>query len=222
MPYLGDIIMQRKKISILVLVLFLLSILAPIVADADIKRSNDNYDMVIIAPSSYSSALGPLIQHKNDREIITKFVSLNDIYSGTYFDVQGRDDQEKIKYFIKDALESWGITYVLLVGSSDKVPVRYSHNDDNYSASPEPKFISELYYADIYDDEGEFSSWDSDGDGIFGEWIKDEEVAQDQPIDLTPDVCLGRLACFDTGEVETVANKIIKYEEVRAASPLHS
>ena len=68
--------------------------------------TSDNYDMIIIAPSSYNPGLEPLIEHKNNREIVTTFVSLDDIYSGTYFEVQGRDNQEKIKYFIKDAIET--------------------------------------------------------------------------------------------------------------------
>ena len=216
MSQLGEIFMKRKIEVTSVLVLFLFSTLAPIVVNADNESGNDNYDMVIIAPTSYSSSLEPLIQHKNDLNIITKFVSLDDIYSGTYFDVQGRDDQEKIKYFIKDALESWGIVYVLFVGSIDKVPVRYAYNNDNFSGAPEPKFISELYYADIYEENGNFSTWDSDGDELYGEWY--DATAEDKPIDLTPDVCLGRLACADTGEVDIMVNKIINYEKVPAAA----
>ena len=159
--------MERRIVTVIVLVSFLLTSIAPMVVHAGyakcsrpftdsqvtIKKINrDNYDMIVIAPSGYSSALESFIEHKNNREIVTTFISLNDIYSGTYFEVQGRDDQEKIKYFIKDAVESWGITYVLFVGSYKQVPVRYCYNNDNYSAYPELKFISELYYADIYDE----------------------------------------------------------------------
>lgn len=174
------------------------------------KKTLDNYDMIIIAPSSYSSALESLIEHKNNREISTLFISVDDIYTGTYFEVKGRDDPEKIKYFIKDALDTWSITYVLFVGNYKQVPIRYCYNNDEYSSS-ETYFISELYFADIYDENDDFSSWDSDDDGIFGEWDGDE--AEDKPIDLKPDVCLGRLACKNSGEVRVMVNKIINYEK---------
>jgi len=40
----------------------------------------------------------------------------------------GRDNPEKIKYFIKTAVEQWGIKYVMLVGDYKKIPVRYVYN----------------------------------------------------------------------------------------------
>jgi hypothetical protein len=218
---MGVVILQKRIICTLVLISLIFSTVLSIVVNAgnlginksfSTTRSKtfENYDMIIIAPSIYESALEPFIEHKNNRDIISKFVKLEDIYSGIYFEVQGRDDQEQIKYFIKDALETWLITYTLFVGSYKQVPVRYCYNNDNYSNSPEPKFISELYYADIYNDTGEFSSWDTNEDGIYGTW--DGDVAEDKPINLTPDICLGRLACIDVGEVTTVVNKIINYE----------
>ena len=207
---------MNKKIT-LIIVLLLITTLAPSIVDAQSEKNNlfiqnlKNFDMIIIAPSSYNSSLTPFIEHKNNHNIITKFVSLNDIYTSVYFSVQGRDDQEKIKYFIKNAIENWVITYVLFVGSSDQIPIRFCYNYDNYSDYPEFKFISELYYADIYDTEQNFSSWDSDEDGIFGEWTDD--VAEDKPIDLKPDVCIGRLACVNKKEVSVMVKKIINYEK---------
>ena len=218
--------MQIRIISILVFGLLLLSATTPklayeknieenITEDFKLNQQNlENYDMVIIAPSYYDSSLKPFIEHKNNRNIITKFISIDDIFSGTYFEVKGRDDPEKIKYFIKDAIETWDINYVLFVGSHQQIPIRHCYNNDNYSSYPELKFISELYYADIYDDTGNFSSWDSNDDGIFGEW--NGEMATDQPIDLKPDVCLGRLACINKREVQIVVKKIINYEKTPA------
>jgi len=217
---------MNKKIT-WIIILLLITTLAPTIVDAYTEKNNsflkdfqtniknlENFDMVIIAPSSYNSTLETLIQHKNNHNIISKFVSTDNIYTGTYFPVQGRDDQEKIKYFIKNAIENWGITFVLFVGNSNQIPVRFCYNYDNYSNYPEFKFISELYYADIYDSEHNFSTWDYDEDGIFGEWVG--EVAEDKPIDLKPDVCIGRLACENKKEVSTMVKKIINYEKKQA------
>ena len=171
---------------------------------------NDVYELIILAPDSYSDELAPLVAHKISMGISTKFVSLNDIYNSVYFPVTGRDNAERIKYFIKNAYENWGISYVLLVGGHLKFPVRISHiyvsgNDD------EMEFVSDLYYADIYNETGAFVSWDSDSDDVFGEFNWGSTHDYDI-VDLHPDVYIGRLACVNSNEVTTCVNKIKNYE----------
>jgi len=169
---------------------------------------NDEYDMVIITPNSFSKNIEPLITHKNSHNINTFSKTVEDIYE----EYDGYDKPEKIKYFIKDAIEMYGVKYVLLIGGLKgqragwHVPVRYSHLDDN--SEFESSYISDLYYADIYDEYGNFSSWDTNENHVYAEWnqnLKDE-------LDLIPDVHVGRLACRNNFEVKTVVNKIIKYE----------
>lgn len=172
----------------------------------------ENYNLLIIAPDEFVDTLQPLVVHKNQMGMKTVLVSLTTVYDEMFW--HGRDEPEKIKYFIKQAYDSWGITYVMLVGDFRKMPVRYVHNQDVLQGFNEPVFISELYYADIIDSSGSFSSWDTDNDGIFGEWIDDGVAtsAEDKNIDLYPDVYVGRLACRNTIEVKTMVNKIITYE----------
>jgi len=180
--------------------------------------TNDVYDLVIIAPSAFSDALQPLVEHKEKYGVRTLLVTLDEIYGGNYFTVQGNNDAEKIKYFIKDSIEEWGVKYVMLVGGLTSlisgqnwyIPVVYVHNDDG----SEPQYISDLYYADIYDAGGNFSSWDSNGNGIYGEW----RFGGKDDVDGYPDVYVGRLACRNVNEVNTVVNKIITYES-GAADP---
>ena len=166
------------------------------------------YKLLIIAPKEFCSLLKPLVAHKERVGIPTKLVSLEKVYDEMFW--YGRDEPEKIKYFIKFAIERWGIKYVLLVGDYKKIPVRYVYNSFNYSFFPEERFISELYYADIYDKYGRFSSWDTNNNGVYGEWFGKE--AEDKNIDLYPDVYVGRLACRNSFEVAVMVDKIIKYE----------
>jgi len=174
----------------------------------------DEYDMVIISYDRYASLLEPLVVHKEKHNIITKIVTLKDIYNSVYFPVNGRDKPEKIKYFIKDALEQWGITYVMLVGNFMRMPIRYVNLEtDKGGRYEELEFLTDLYYADIYDGEGGFCSWDSDNDGIFGEWPFPEPSPRVDDVDLCSDVYVGRLACMFAFEVRTMVNKIIDYEE---------
>ena len=65
------------------------------------------------------------------------------------------------------------------------VPVRYSHLNDGGEGS----YLTDLYFADIYNPDGSFSSWDSNNNGIFGEW---NATAKDV-VDMYPDVYVGRL-----------------------------
>ena len=180
----------------------------------------DTYELVIIAPQKFSSELQPLVDHKISHGVSTRLETTEEIYA----QYGGVDEPEKIKYFIKDAVEQWGTKYVMLVGGLKStfyakprdnansgvtgwyVPVRYSN-----LVSGEPGYPCDLYYADIYKEGGEFDNWDSNGNGIFAEWT-DETGQPEDVLDLYPDVAVGRLACRNIQEVRDVVNKIITYE----------
>ncbi len=198
---------------------------AKVSIDYDVDKNNfiSQYQLLIIAPPEFKDALQPLVDHKNKIGIATILKTTDEIYSS----YNGRDEPEKIKYAIKDAIEQYGIKYVLLVGGLKSkiyakprdntnagikgwyVPVRYSNW--RYWEGDDPGFITDLYYADVYkyeDGKVVFDDWDSNGNGIFGEWkttVKDE-------IDMYPDVYVGRLACRNVKEVQDMVSKIIKYE----------
>lgn len=178
-----------------------------------IIKDNDTYDLLIISPSKFTRNLQPLVNHKNKFGVRTLLVSLNYIYNQIWY---GRDEAEKIKLFIKEAIEKSGVKYVLLVGGLKGptfkwyLPVRYSYvvptDEQEY---PEQFFISDLYFADIYDGEGNFSSWDSNNDNKFSVW---NETFKEE-MDLYPDVYFGRLPCKNKLELISIVNKIIKYEK---------
>ena len=165
----------------------------------------DVYDFLIIAPEEFHNALQPLVDHKNNLNppVKTILVDLEDIPSGV-----GVDQQEDIKYFIKDAKENWGITYLLIVGSGktgwEKFPARLAWIG---SSGYEDYFPSDLYYADLYNSTGGFSNWDVDGDGKYAEWNIDIPN-----VDVLPDVYLGRMPANNTEDITTVVNKIIDYK----------
>jgi hypothetical protein len=190
------------------------------------------YNLIIIAPKTFEKALQPLIEHKNSYGVQTMLKTTEDIYT----EFNGVDKPEQIKYFIKYALETYGVQYILLVGGLKNVvfakprdnanegtrgwylPVRYTNLYDNpkfplnaESVLHDPGVLSDLYFADIYEEGGNFSTWDPNGDGIFAAWGK-PGVENDTGIDMYPDVSLGRLACTSVAEVRTVVKKIITYE----------
>jgi len=190
-------------------------------------------NLLIICPTQFILPLLPLVRHKNIVGVHTQLITLAEIYH-TY---PGFDRPEQIKYCIKDFMETLGTTYVLLVGGLKShltgrprdnlnsgtrdwyVPVRYANLWDD-AVVYDPGFISDLYYADIYDNQGSFCSWDSVRDGVYGGWshskaLDSPNYPQDQ-IDFYPDVYLGRLPCRNTIEVQNIVRKIISYEKTSA------
>lgn len=170
------------------------------------------HDFLIITPKEFVNSLQSFVEHKNSLGFSPKVVTVENIFNSHYFISKGRDKQEKIKYFIKNSIEQWGVKYVLLVGDKDKIPVRYIHVAENYSFSKKQNSyasISDLYYSDIYYANGSFSNWDPNNNNIFGEnnWEGNTEY-----IDYYPDVYIGRLPCKTAEDVSKVTNKIIEYE----------
>ena len=174
---------------------------------------DEEYDLVIIAPSKFKFPLNKLKEHKESYGVKTRIKLTDEIYD----EFDGRDKAEQIKHFIKYALDEWNITYVLLVGGRDhqragwNLPSRYSNTDDRNDWND--RYVTDLYFADIYkynetSERLEFDDWDSNGNDIFAEWTVDKR----DHLDLFPDVYVGRLACRNIFEVNSVVNKIILYE----------
>ncbi len=189
---------------------FILLVSFPITISEDKK-----YDLLVITPSIFIKELNRLVEFKEDHGIKTKVVTLDEIYNSIYSPIQGRDNPEKIKYFIKNSYDEWNIRYVLLVGSYKLLPVRYSYlNDRSSTWEYERRIISDLYYADIYDANGNFSSWDSNNNGFYGEYDHEiDDIKYTDIVDLTPEIAIGRLACRNNIELRNAIDKIIKYEK---------
>ncbi|MGC9554770.1 MAG: C25 family cysteine peptidase, partial [Thermoplasmatota archaeon] len=169
----------------------------------------DAYDLLIVTADAFRSDVEPLVEHKESYGMRTLLATTSEVYAAS----DGRDQAEKLKYYIRDAIEDYGIKYVLLVGGLTSlisgqewhVPVRYVYNGEG----SEPRYLSDLYFADIYNADGSFASWDTNDDGVYGGWAFG--LGKDL-IDGYPDVYVGRLACRNTKEVQAVVEKIMEYE----------
>ena len=63
------------------------------------EQEKSQYDLLIIGPSTFQQTLQPLVDHKNTVGISTMFSSVESIIQSSETN-SGRDDAEKIKYFI--------------------------------------------------------------------------------------------------------------------------
>ena len=170
----------------------------------------DEYDLLIITDETFTDALQPLVDHKNNQGIRTIMTKTQHIYS-TYTDYT---NPEAIKLSIKDAIEVWGIEYVLLAGGRKGQTFQWYVPEfrSNNNADSESGYSTDLYYADIYKyNEGElvFDNWDSNGNGKVGEY---RNMFTKDVMDFYPDVIIGRLPFRYLSQVSVVVDKIIQYE----------
>jgi len=173
--------------------------------------------LMIITPEEFMSAVQPLLSHKAEVGISAEAVMLEDIYAS----YTGEDKPEQIKRCIMYHYENYGTRYVMLVGDSDKFPVRYCAKAvENGDDPKDVTFVaSDLYYAELY---GEFKvsnfikTWNySKGGGrslwYYGELHMDGRVNYDA-IDGFANVAVGRIPASTEAEVTRYVNKVISYE----------
>jgi hypothetical protein len=163
---------------------------------------SDEYDLLIIAPSSFYQEIQRLVQHKIDHGVNTLYTPVENIYE----QYPGRDHAEQIKYYLKESAETLGITYVLFIGDIDKTPMRRT----SIEVWQDDDILTDLYYSDIYDSNGDFSSWDPNNNNKFSEYTWEHGLLEF--VDLYPDLYVGRLPCENHDQVDTVITKIITYE----------
>ena len=207
------------QLTAIVILLFFLqtSTLAYTIMSADdqTNMTNEHYELVIITTKQFSLLVQPLVDHKNNHSVNTFVKTAEDIYH----EYDGRDQAEKIKFFIKSTRETYQTNFILLIGGTNVVPTRYTHiyykGDFGYPTPTQWIFPSDFYYADIYDANGNFSSWDSNNNGIFAEyaWNGNYDV-----FDFKPDVYVGRLPCNNENELQICIQKICNYETIQAWS----
>jgi hypothetical protein len=149
------------------------------------------------------------MQYKNDTNIRTKSMTIEHIKAN----YNGNDEQEQIKRAIEQERNKNKIRYVLLLGDSDKFPVRYVRAINTEWGTR--WYPSDLYYADLYDKNGNFDDWDYQNDGIYGEIDFANRAFTDTNIDkinMIPDVAIGRVPSSTESETRNYLEKVMKYE----------
>jgi hypothetical protein len=163
-------------------------------APSPMPSAQTSYDYVVITTSSLESSVSSLVSWKESLGYSVKVVNTTWI-SAQY---SGSDLPEKIRNFLIDTYAEWGITYVLIVGSHSTIPMRVCWPNPGDSGSTTP---TDYYYADLT------GNWDSDGDGHYGEY------GQDNAVDFTPEVYVGRIPVDNAQMVQSICTKTISFEQ---------
>lgn len=145
-------------------------------------------DYLIITSSQLADTFQLLADHRAAHNAFATAVVTTETIATTY---PGADTQAKIRACIEDYVHNRGTVYVVLGGDNTIVP------DRNCSVMTETAMPTDLYYA------GLDSTWDEDGDGIYGESGEG---------DLAPDVYVGRIPVRTPVHATNYINKVIAFD----------
>ncbi len=173
--------------------------------------ANPQIDLLIITPTEFKASLVPLKTHKDNTGIAAEIIELSTIYN----QYSGRDQAEKVKNCLVSYRHLNGIRFAMLVGDSDKFPVRYTKTDRKDTKAFNTAFYaSDLYYADLFEPNGAMDNWDRNNNGYYGE-LRGESgtgTLNIDDVDLRPDIAVGRIPASTVAEVQNYVNKVIAYE----------
>ncbi len=148
-------------------------------------------EYAVVAPGSYLNAVAPLVEWKSQRGIPTAAFALEDIY----LEFDGADGAARIHAFLRALNGSTQLKWLLLVGDSEHIPVRWLY------AGAQDQDMDEFYPSDYYY-AGLSGDWDDDGDGIYGEPGEEDWLA---------DIYVGRLPVDRASEADEVVAKLLNY-----------
>ena len=150
---------------------------------------------VVIAADGLLDSVGDLIDYRMGRGHTVIAKSLSDITGAV------SDDYSKavaVRDYLKQIHSPGVVNYLLIVGSMSEIPMILMHPDPYNRLSYE--IYTDYFYADISGD------FDSDGDGVFGEWGQDD-------YDLQPEYRVGRIPLNEAERIEDVVGDTIDFEE---------
>jgi hypothetical protein len=165
------------------------------------------YNMILISPPTFAAESQRLADWQTKRGIRAIVVD-------NWEDFPGQDGPEKVRNAIRWYYDRHPIEWVLLMGDTGQIPIRYIYNPDCLEVSPtgyEANGASltvkptDYYYADLT------GNWNIDGDGNWGErGIYNQLNGQDE-WDWETEVYVGRLPADTVQELKVMIDKTIAY-----------
>jgi len=164
----------------------------PLGAPSAVLSPADVQYVIITDPTWVGDHLERLRDWKIKKGVPTRIVEMSFITSN----YNGTDNQEKVRNFIKDAVNTWDTEYILIGGDIAVVPYRSTYVQSG--SYIETDCAADLYYSDL---DGNFNA---DNDTTWGETT--------DSVDMRPDVYVGRAPAQTAGEMNVFVTKTLKYE----------
>ncbi|NMC34405.1 MAG: hypothetical protein GYA36_18425 [Veillonellaceae bacterium] len=177
-------------------------------------------DCLILTPHAWASSWQPLIDWNIQRGLYTEILTLEDVEdgAGTIWGI-GRDWPEMIRNCIRWQHENRGVQYVLLGADSRDPEESPDEPGSDIPARGCPDYFppssglltlaNDWYYtcpdADL--------SWQTNGNETpWGQYHPTNPALNDE-MDLSPDIFLGRIPVHSMLEVNTIAQKLVDYQQ---------
>lgn len=161
-------------------------------------RSIPHY--LVLTNNALWQAAQPLVAFHRSQNMEVQYASIDSIISN----YPGTSQADKVRAYLIEKDNSWDITYLLLIGDRELLPVA--------SLTPEPNGTdtvpSDYYYVDLS------SNWDSDQDGRLGEYSTG--IDEDAGMDFTPELFVGRIPFNSASAVAPICQRIVTYETTQA------
>lgn len=150
---------------------------------------------VIVSPDEFAPLWEEYALYRNSFGIPTVVRTVSFIESN----YSGADRAEKLRNFIKDAYENWGIVYLILGGDMPQVPARIVKETPSGISDPVSTHFPSVFYFACLD-----GNWNADGDTIYGE--------PEDDVDFLPEVLVGRVPVTDSATTANFIRKVETYE----------
>ncbi len=168
------------------------------------SRSVDNYDILIVTPEMFTSAMGSLEDLYKNQGLKTKLITTQYINSN----ITGSDPAEKIRNLIIQEYQTYGISQVILGGDIEHVAYRGFYCAAQSSTLYEDDNIpSDLYYSALD------GNWNTNGNQMWA------EIGED---DLLPEVSVSRMSFSNATELSSMINKTTKYQTIPVEGELRN
>ncbi len=154
---------------------------------------DDGYEYLMIIDGAKLAQWQPLADYYASRGISVMLQAVDQITAN----MEGQDDQEKIRNYIIAAYGENPLRYVLLGGDTDVIPHRGFYVSMGSGGETDEDIPADMYYSCLD------GNWNADGDNNWGE---------PQEADLTPELALGRIAYNSDAEIANQINKISMYQ----------
>ena len=166
------------------------------------RDTQRNYDILVIGTPELYAAMSSWVSFRFSQGLQVSFTEISTALSqGT-----GTSNAEKLRSYIQSQYSSNNFRYLLLLGDYNIIPVAYlTPEPDGWDQVP-----SDFFYGDLS------SNWDSDNDGRLGEY-SGGNLNQDYEVDFTPEVFVGRLSTNSPAQLQSIAGRIVAYEQTSAA-----
>ncbi|MCI0515872.1 C25 family cysteine peptidase [candidate division KSB1 bacterium] len=154
------------------------------------------FPYIVCTREEYVDLFKPLVAWKTQKGMPGKIVTTQWLIQNYH---NGKNNLERLRNFLKDAVKNWGATWVLIGGDTNILPDMKCYAMDCRMQPGDNDIPCDLFVADLD------CTWNANKNTRYGE-IEDL-------VDLYPDVFVGRAPGENANEITAFVNKVLTYEK---------